>query len=282
MKTTIAVVFDFDETLAPDTTSSFLNSFGVDVRDFWKNRAQSLIDAGWDPIPAYLYLMIKESEARPAGKRITREALSKWGPRIKLYNGVTRIFGRIEKHAQSIDAEARVEFYVISSGIGEIVRSTKIARYFTEIWASDFEYNAVEEIMFPKKVISFTDKTRYLFHISKGIIGPQSHSTPFEVNKKIPEEDFRIPFNQIIYLGDGFTDIPCFSLVRRQGGIAIGVYDQEDREKWGKAWGFVEDGRVSNLVPADYGQNSALVNSLLMAVGAIANRISLRKKTYQG
>ena len=86
----------------------------------------------------------------------------------------------------------------------------------------------------------------------------------------------------MIFVGDGYTDIPCFSLVRKQGGVAIGVYDPEDRERWGRAWGFIEDGRVSNLVPADYAKGSALSNSLTMAVESMANRIALRRSTYQG
>ena len=86
----------------------------------------------------------------------------------------------------------------------------------------------------------------------------------------------------MIVVGDGYTDIPCFSLVRKAGGMAIGVYDQENRDKWGRAWGFIEDGRVSNLVPAEYGERSALSNSLIMAVESIANRISLSAHTYQG
>ena len=83
-------------------------------------------------------------------------------------------------------------------------------------------------------------------------------------------------------VGDGYTDIPCFSLVRAQGGIAIGVFDADNREKWGKAWGFIEDGRVSNLVPSDYSEKSALTYSLIMAVESLAKSISLVDHTYQG
>ena len=117
---------------------------------------------------------------------------------------------------------------------------------------------------------------------SKGIFGKQSIGKPFEVNRKIEEEKLRIPINQMIFVGDGYTDIPCFSLINKFRGVPIGVYDKVDQERWGKAWGFTEEGRVLNLVPADYGKNSALSNSLIMAIDSIAGKINLRSHTYQG
>ena len=282
MQDTIAVVFDFDDTLTPDSTSSFLDSIGVNVPEFWQNRVQPLINTGWDPIPAYLYMMIKESEARPEGRRITRRAFASWGSRIKFYSGVTRIFSRLERHARAVASTISVEFYLISSGVGEILRSTKVFKHFKDTWACDFHYNSKGEITFPRNVVSFTDKTRYLFSISKGHTGAKHRGKPFDVNKKIPPQELRVPFDQMIFVGDGYTDIPCFSMLRKVNGVAIGVYDKMSREKWGRAWGFIEEGRVSNLVPADYGKNSALENSLMMAIEAIGNRILLRRNTYQG
>lgn len=282
MHDTIAVVFDFDDTLAPDSTSAFLDSLNVNVRTFWKRRVDPLIEDGWDPIASYLYMMIQESVSRPEGKRITKDSLAAFGRKVRFYDGVTQVFSRLEKHAKGVAATVSVEFYLISNGIGEILRSTRIAKKFKDIWACDFHYDAKGEIRFPKNIVSFTDKTRYLFYISKGLIGPSSRGKPFDVNKKISSQDLRVPFDQMIFVGDGYTDVPCFSMLRRMNGIAIGVYDEESREKWGKAWGFIEDGRVSNLVPAKYSRKSALDNSLTMAIEAMANRIVLRQKTYQG
>ena len=176
-----------------------------------------------------------------------------------------------------------LEFYVVSSGIGEVLRNTPIAHEFREIWASDFAYDDEGRIKFPRKIISFTDKTRYIFHVQKGIFGPEYVGKPFEVNRKVDPAKVRVPLNRMIMVGDGFTDIPCFSLVRQGQGIAIGVYgDSEDREKRSRAWGFIEDGRVSNLVRADYSEKSALSDSLVMAVEHLAKRISLFDHTYQG
>ena len=277
----IAIVFDFDDTLAPDSTTAFLTHQGVDVPRFWRRQVDPLLADEWDPIPAYLFAMLEVSGARPDAP-ITRDSLTRWGRRQRFYPGVPQVFNRIRKHVAAVNPDAEVEFYIISSGIGDLIRSTRIAPQFSEIWACDFSYDPAGRIQFPKKVVSFTDKTRHLFQIAKGLVGPDFRSKPFEVNKKVSGEDIRIPFNQTVVVGDGYTDVPCFSMIRKNGGIAIGVFDRGNREKWGRAWGFIEDGRVSNLVPADYRKNSALDISLCMAAENIARKIALRDQTYQG
>ena len=281
MQNIIAVVFDFDDTLAPDSTSSYLEHLGIDVPAFWQQRVGPLLEAGWDPIPAYLYQMLEVSREND-GMTITSTSMQRWGRRISFYPGVTRVFTRLRQHVEAVNPDARIEYYLISSGIGEILRATRIAKHFNDIWACDFHFDDSGEIAFPKNVVSFTDKTRHLFQIAKGIVGGEFRSAPFEVNKKVLPQDIRIPFHQMIVVGDGYTDIPCFSMIRKNGGIAIGVYDQHNREKWGRAWGFIQDGRVSNLVPADFRKHSALDISLRMAAENMAREIALRRQTYQG
>ncbi|HDH12223.1 MAG TPA: HAD family hydrolase [Nitrospirae bacterium] len=279
MQDIIAVVFDFDDTLAPDSTSSFLENYGLNVKSFWTDEVQPLLTSGWDPVPAYLYKMLEKSNIK---QPITRQLFKKWGRQISPYNGATLIFRRLIQHIKSVNPKVSIEFYLISSGIGEILRSTNLAKHFLDIWACDFFYDKGGKIVFPKNIVSFTDKTRYLFQIAKGFTGVEYKGKPFEVNKKINNENLRIPFNQMVYVGDGYTDIPCFSLIRKSGGIAIGVFDKLNKEKWGRAWGFIENDRVSNLAPADYGKNLSLSISLMMAVENIAERIMLHNKTYQG
>lgn len=282
MQDTIAVVFDFDDTLAPDSTSSFLDSRGIDVKSFWTEEVQPLLDTGWDPVPAYLYKMIEKSNSGGPHTPITQDDLIAWGKQIALYRGATTIFDRLRATASGVHQSISVEFYLISSGIGDVVKSTRIAKQFTDIWACDFLYGESGEIVFPKNIVSFTDKTRYLFQISKGLIGADAANKPFEVNRKVATGDLRVPFDQIVYVGDGYTDIPCFSLVRKQGGVAIGVYDHDDHDRWGRAWGFIADDRVSNLVPADYSSRRALADSLVMAVERMSTQIALRRRSYQG
>jgi hypothetical protein len=134
---TIAIVFDFDDTLTPDTSSSFLESLGVDVKDFWTKRVQRRIDDGWDPVPAYLYEMIQISKSGNPERLITREKLLRFGREVKFYNGATRIFSRLKKNAESVNPNISVEYYLISSAIGRFLQETSI-QAFEQIWASDF------------------------------------------------------------------------------------------------------------------------------------------------
>lgn len=276
----IAVIFDFDDTLAPDTTSGFLESIGIEPRTFWREAGQR-IESGWDPVPAYLQMMIERSRAMPRGERITKRRLAAWGARAPLFTGAQQIFGRLRKQFAS-HKRLQLEFYVISSGIGDVLRGTKVFGELTDLWASEFAYNPAGEIDALRSVISFTDKTRYLFHISKGLIGAEWRGRPFAVNQKVDESKLRIPFTHMVMVGDGYTDIPSFSLVQKNGGVAIGVYDRESRERWGKAWGFIEERRVSHLVAADYRRQRGLDDALSIAIESIASKIELKSVSYQG
>ncbi len=283
MHETIAVVFDFDDTLAPDTTTGFLRHSGLpDVGRFWKEDVDPLItQQDWDPVPAYLHRMI---EAGRAGRiaPLTRECLTQWGRQAPLHPGVDTLFARLRHAAREANPQVTLEFYVISSGIGDVLRNTRIAPDFTQIWASEFHYDDAGLAAFPRRVISFTDKTRYLFHIQKGLVGPTHVGKPFEVNRKLPLDQIRVPLRQMIFVGDGYTDIPCFSLLKQHGGIPIAVYDRNREDKWGNAFQFVRDGRVANLHSANYSDDSDLSTFLIMAVRSLATDIALAARTYQG
>ena len=281
MHETIAVIFDFDDTLAPDSTSGLLKSLGADPEAFWRHEVEPLMDSGWDPALAYLHRIIAKSKAREIGP-ITQETLFEWGKQLPLHPGAQTIFTRLRSRVREVNPRVAVEFYLISSGIGDILRHTPIASEFNDIWASEFDYDAHGHIHFPKRVVSFTDKTRYIFQVQKGIFGPSYLGKPFEVNRKFKPEQLRIPIPQMIFVGDGYTDIPCFSLITKQDGVAIGVYDRDKRERWGRAWGFIEDQRVNNLAAADYSDRSGLTDSLFMAVESLARRIDVQSRTYQG
>jgi len=275
----IAIIFDFDETLAADSTSSFLESLGVDVEDFWSNEVTPMYkEHGWDPIPAYLYKMIEFSKAANQKNRITRKKLEDFGKKVSFFNGAQTIFKTLQEKAKDVNPDIELDFFLISSGIRDLLVHTKIAKQFKDIWACDFQYNKRGEIIFPKNIVSFTDKTRYLFQISKGIFGVGSRLDPFAVNKRVSQ--LYVPFNQMIVVGDGQTDIPLFSLIKKNQGVSIAVYNPDDRRKWGRAWKFAQDERVTNVVPADYGKKSALNHMLLMAVENIATGLKLAQSTY--
>jgi hypothetical protein len=259
-----------------------LSQAGIgDLSSFWKKEVAALTEGDWDPVPAYLFKIIEASKSGRIPK-VTQESLMEWGRRLPLHDGVHGLFPRLRKIAKETNPRATVEFYLISSGIGDILRQTPIASEFSDIWASEFAYGIDGGIDFPKKIVSFTDKTRYLFHIQKGLIGPQSRGKPFDVNKKLKPEQIRIPIDHMIFVGDGYTDIPCFSLVKKDGGVSIAVFDKTHVEKWGSAYQFVQDGRVSNLLSANYSEQSDLSIFLGMAVKKLATDIAVSSGTYQG
>lgn len=277
----IAIVFDFDDTLAPDSTSGYLREAGItDLSAFWKKEVAGLTENDWDPVPAYLFEIIKASKSGRIPK-VTQVTLMDWGRRLPLHEGVGDIFDRLRNAVKQANERVSLEFYLISSGIGDILRHTPIAKEFTDIWASEFNYDADGAIDFPKKIVSFTDKTRYLFHIQKGLIGQRSRGKPFDVNKKLRYDQIRIPLNHMIFIGDGYTDIPCFSLIKKEGGVSIAVFDTNHVEKWGSAYQFVHDGRVSNLLSANYSEKSDLSIILHMAVNKLAADIAISSGTYQ-
>lgn len=272
----IALVFDFDDTLAHDTTTTLLASLGIDVRRFWEGENRALVNDGWDPVPAYMHQMVRWSAAQPPEKRITANLIQRTAQEIEFFPGVTSLFKNIRTLVEKKAPDFHVDFFVISSGIGHLLRHTKIAGHFTDIFASEFSFNTQGEIEAPKKIVSFTDKTRYIFQISKGIFGDKYRNSPFEVNKKVGNDELYVGLANMIYTGDGFTDIPCFSLMNKNQGHAIGVYDPENTQKKFKSWEFVEDGRVHTLHSANYKSDSDLFHTLDMMIERII------KKTSQG
>ncbi|WP_428380900.1 haloacid dehalogenase-like hydrolase [Nevskia ramosa] len=279
MREIIAVVFDFDDTLAPDTTSGFISKHGIDAEDFWLNQVNPLYAEDWDPVPAYLHKMIDAGQMNRLP--LSKSELEKWGAEAPLHEGTDTIFKRLRAAVEDTNSNAILEFYVISSGIGDVLRSTKIAHEFKDIWASELHYDEGGKAIFPRKIISFTDKTRYLFHIQKGLIGKSSRGKPLDVNKKIDTEDLRIPFSNMIFVGDGLTDVPCFSLITKEKGMAIAVYDKHHLKKWDRAYQFIAEKRVSTLYSANYADGSDLSNFLVMAVRNLAQRIAFSKSTFR-
>ena len=264
----IALVFDFDETLVEESTSAYIESHGINVDDFWKNTVGELIKEDWDPVPAYMFKMIEASMK----SSMTKENIIEFAKKIKYKKGVLSLFENLQNHLNNQNSNIELEFYIISSGIGDLIRHTSIAKYFRDIWASDFVYDSKGEIAFPKKILSFTDKTRYLFQISKGMVGENYRSEPYVVNDKYDSGEYVIPFSNMIYIGDGLTDVPCFSLVRKYKGTAIAVYDAQNTQAYGKAWKFIKENRVSNLHSANYEKGSDLYNTITMAIDSITEK----------
>jgi phosphoserine phosphatase len=265
--TTIALVFDFDDTLAPDSTSQVLEAVGIEPAGFW-SRHRRLMSEGWDQVAAWMHMMLDESARR--GGAITRDVIERVGQDLRFFPGVPSMFERYRELIEA-DGELAAHFYVISSGLGDLIRATTIARHLTDAWGSDFAYDGSGAIDAIKNVISFTDKTRYLFQISKGIIGPGARANPFAVNDRVL--DYPVRKENMIYVGDGYTDIPCFHLVQDNfGGVALGVFDAADRSKIGKARGLVKAERVGQINSADFREGGGADSSIKAAIASIKSR----------
>ena len=277
--TTIAIVADCDDTLAPDTTAQLLDMCGVDSADFFPNRAHPLVKEGWDPSLAYMHRMIELARNNGPLAGLTRERMQDLAQRLTFYPGVPECFKSIKQEVEGNPlfhaAGIRVATYVISGGIAELLRASVLADVTDYVWGCDFAYDERGVIAFPKNVISFTDKTRFLFMIQKGKVGPAFDGQPYSVNDPITAEERPVPFANMVYLGDGPSDIPCMSLLQSMGGFVIGVMSAA---KPAKTWALGYGRRTNLTVPPDFSEGS-LAHQLLCEfvrekAQEIANRVN--------
>ena len=272
----IAVVFDLDDTLAPDTYGSVVERCcEVDPETFERERVQKLQRQGWNVTLARFFCLIEESERRDGA--ITRESLAEVGREITLFEGVPELFDRLERVVKACFAEAELEFYLLSGGLLDVARALPIADRFKKIWACEFHFGDKQEVKFIKRVITFPEKVRYLLALSKGMDEQDPDGLPADVYRPVPEEELYVPLDQVVYVGDGASDMPAFELMNQAHGVAIGVYKQRARSDW-PGYEEVRDGtRVQNLAPVDFREGSELMQSLTLAVEQLCKRIALRK-----
>lgn len=275
----IAIVFDFDDTLVRDTFDVLLESCGLDPEKFRSDRVKPLIEEGWNKISARFYALIEESHQRQNSDKITKERLAQLGRELKPFDGVPEMFDRLQDCACHHVPDVEVEFYLITGGFLEIARNTAIADKFKAMWGCDFAYAENGEIKFMKNFVTHTEKTRYLFSISKGVEKHAEQDLLF-VYENVPPEDLHVPLTQMIYVGDGTSDIPCFSVLNEHQGVAIGLYKkQKADEQWSHADKLSENQRVVNLAPPEYGEDAELMKSLVLAVESMCKQIALRKQS---
>ena len=195
---------------------------------------------------------------------------------LSLYTGVDKMFSQIEECAQSILPDVAVEFYMLTAGFDEIPKATKIADRFTSIWGGAFHVDDSGNIVAVKRMITHSEKVRYLLMLSKGLDEGQGNE-PANVYQDVPDDEIYVPLDQMIYVGDGASDMPAFELLNGRGGIAIGVFDAASAEQWDGYEEMRVNRRVQNLAPADYSEGSELMQSLKLSVESICKRIALRK-----
>jgi phosphoserine phosphatase len=214
----IAIAYDFDGTLAPGNMQehSFLPDIGRTPEQFWAETKELARSNDMDEILAYMWLMLKH--AKNVNLSIRRDSFVKHGKTIKFFPGVEDWFQRINNHAKKHGA--RIDHYIISSGLRELVEGTTIRKHFKNVFASGFMYDADQIATWPALAVNYTNKTQHLFRINKGINNSYDNTN---INKFMPLALRPIPFDNIIYIGDGETDIPAMKMVKYQGGHSIAV-----------------------------------------------------------
>ncbi len=278
----IAIVFDFDETLTPkDSFAALLEDCGFDVDEFKNNRVQALVDQGWEKYLARAYCLVKASEQLDC--KVTQSKLAEVGQNIALYEGTDQLFNRLQQEIHEIDDGIELEFYLISGGFVDIPRNTPIAKDFKQMWGCEFHYGESGEIEFMRKQMTHTEKTRYLYYISQGIEKAENEKDLIYNYQGSDPENLHIPLDQVVYVGDGASDAPCFDVMGQYGGMSIGIYSEgHSATDWEHIESISSTQKLSNLVPAGYEEGTELLRSLTLCVECIAKRIALRKLREEG
>ena len=270
---TMAICYDFDKTLSPDDMQTFtlIPSFGIDKAEFWRETEVLTRENGMEQNLSWMFNLIKYSKFK--GRSIHREYFREAGAAVPLYEGVTDWFERLNAYAA--DRNITIEHYIISSGLKEIIEGSLIAKHFKKIYASSYLYSADGIAEWPAQVINYTTKTQYIFRISKGILDEYDS----RVNDVMSPKERHMPIENMVYIGDSATDIPCMRLVKSEGGYSVGVYDP-DRNDTAKVAKLLADGRLSYYAPADYRDGASLdlyVKRVIDEIAAKEERKALQK-----
>ena len=246
----IAFLYDFDKTLCTTDMQNyaFIPSLGMTPAEFWAEANGFGRRNRIDGILAYMYIMLREAERKKLP--FTREDLVEKGRQIELFPGVESWFSRINAFGEA--QGVRVEHYVISSGLREIIEGSSISHEFKEIYASEFYYDETGRPVWPKLAVNFTAKTQFVYRINKGVLDVSDDKT---LNDSMPDDSKRIPFPNMIYMGDGLSDVPCMKMMRAYGGQAIAVYQAANRSGVEE---LLAKRRVDYIFPADYREGTGL------------------------
>ncbi len=272
----IAIAYDFDGTLAPGNMQqhSFIPQLGVESGAFWKEVKDIAKGNDMNEILAYMHLMLKKAQEKNIP--ITKRAFVEHGKGMPLFPGVKEYFKKINAYAKSKGLV--IEHYIISSGLRDILKGTPIHKEFEMVFASAYKYDVNDVAEWPALAIDYTNKTQFLFRINKGIKNAWDNES---INKFMPEHNRPMPFNRMIYLGDGETDIPAMKMINFQGGKSIAVYNPNTKTKAGQkakktTLELVSQGRASYVAPADYTEGSFLFKIIQLCIDSMAAEIKLQ------
>mgnify|MGYP003295019759 CR=1 FL=1 len=268
-KPILAIMYDFDKTLSTTDMQNyaFIPRLELTPDEFWGKTGEFSSKEGVERILSYMYVMI--SEAKKKGIKITKEFLRECGKDIKFYPGVLTWFKRIDDFG--IDNGVQVEHYLVSSGTKEIVEGCAIYKYFKKVYGCEYLYDENGEAIWPKTAINYTQKTQFYFRIHKGAIDETNDE---EINKKLTKN--RVPYSNMVYIGDGLTDVAAMTLVKQNGGFSIAVYPPNETGDKQKI--LYEDERVRAVTKADYSQDSQLEKIIKLLIRQASIDSEIRNK----
>ena len=250
----IAIIYDFDGTLTPKTMQEYtlLPKLGITSKNFWSGIMKETKETGAETMMVYMRQLLDSAVEKDI--KISKNEFYKMGKDIKYYHGVKEWFKNIDKYVEKkSNDEIKICHYIISAGHLEILEGISIKKFIKKIFASEYYYNSKKHAVFPKIVITDTTKTQYIFRINKG-----KELLSQSINKHMPETKRPIPFNNMIYIGDGLTDVPSMALLKKEGGHSIAVYQKKLKEQVRISKNLLNANRVDFIAPADYRINSEL------------------------
>lgn len=239
----VAIMYDFDRTLCTKDMQdySFIPSLGMTENEFWQYANSLGRNEHMDSILAYMYAMVKISKDK--NLPLLRQNLVDMGKNVELFDGVEDWFERITEFGKQYGMQ--VEHYVISSGMKEIIEGTSISKFFKSIFACEFLYDDSGNGVWPKTDVNYTNKTQFVYRINKGVLDV---ANDIDLNRSMPDDSKRVPFCNMIYIGDGLSDVPCMKMMKAYGGYSIAVYQNKDS----KVEELLKSDRVDFIYPADY------------------------------
>jgi len=269
----IALVFDFDGTLGPGTFERVMDRWGLDSEEIDRKRINPRVrEHNWEFTMARAHTLIEVARERDD---LTEQTLAEMGRSYPLFPGVPEMFDRVRKAAKAVVDDVEVEFYLMTAGFSTIPRSTSIAHEFEQIFSGALYFDDDGRPAFVKRVLTHPEKPRYLLHLAKGL--EVEGANPEQAYRKIDEHEWYVPLDQMIYVGDGASDMPAFHLLSEHGGMPIAVFDTEKAEDWSGYDEVRSSRRVENLAPNDYSEGGEMMKTLLLATECICKRIALRK-----
>ena len=271
-KPIIALMYDFDKTLSKSDMQDygFIPALRMTPNEFWGATGEFQAATGVERILSYMYTMVNLCKQK--GIKLTREALNDMGKNIEYFNGVTTWFDRINAYGESLGV--KIEHYIISSGTKEILEGCSIAKHFKYMFGCEFYFDPVtKEPVWPKLAINYTMKTQFIYRIRKGSFDLTDDTT---INTKV--ENIRIPYTNMIYLGDGMTDIPCMQLVQNNSGHSIAIYSDKDEKALRK---LLAEKRTNVCVKADYSKGSDLEKVIQSIIQTVAAESSLKAQSKE-